>query len=366
MLNVCVNGFGTVGKRIAYYLSMHPDVHLVGVSKFTPDADARLANMQNFPLFVKKEKIDEFENREIEIAGSLREMFEGSDLIIDASDKKGEENRKNFYDPLNKISILQGGEKHETAGFSFSSRANFEMAEGKRCARVVSCGTTALIRTLVPIAENYEFKNVVVQIIRRAADPADDKSGPINSVSWKVKSHHGEDVKSVYPLPITTNAFKIPHTLMHVHVITIEFNGRIPEREDLAEIFSREGRTALIEEAKSTSEMIERMRDLGFERSDSFLSHLHLNTVSRVNGGISFVVTVPQESIIIPENLDCILALNGYEREYVMKKTNRLMALIQRKKMLEEVFSAKGTQKEEIHEDQILERFTKTYVPAVT
>jgi len=342
MIKVCINGFGTVGKRIGCWLFLHPEVKLIGVSKFTPDADARFANMQKFPLFVKQEKRKDFEDKGMEVAGTLESMFEEADVVIDASDKWGAENKKTYYDPMGKIATLQGGEKHESTGFSFNSRANFEQAEGKRCARVVSCGTTALLRTLIPLSENYGIKNIMVQILRRAADPADDRSGPINSVNWKMNSHHGADVKTVHPLPIVTNAFKIPHTHMHVHLITVEFNGKVPKKEDYYELYRKEGRVALIEEASSTSEMMERMRDLGFERNDSYLAHLHINTYSPVNGGTSFVVTVPQESIVVPENIDAVFALmGGYEKNKTMEQTDKVMGIAKKREMLERIFSNK-------------------------
>ena len=43
MLPVCVNGYGTIGKRVADALMKHPEIRMLGVSKFTPDADAKIA-----------------------------------------------------------------------------------------------------------------------------------------------------------------------------------------------------------------------------------------------------------------------------------------------------------------------------------
>ena len=54
MVKVSVNGFGTIGKRVADAISKQRDMTLVGVSKTTPDYFSRMA--QEFGLYVPRGK----------------------------------------------------------------------------------------------------------------------------------------------------------------------------------------------------------------------------------------------------------------------------------------------------------------------
>jgi glyceraldehyde-3-phosphate dehydrogenase (NAD(P)+) (phosphorylating) len=49
------------------------------------------------------------------------------------------------------IAIIQGGVRHELTGYSFVASANYELAIGRNSTRVVSCNTTATVRTLMAL-----------------------------------------------------------------------------------------------------------------------------------------------------------------------------------------------------------------------
>ena len=125
--------------------------------------------------------------------------------------------------------IFQGGEKHAMAGMSYTSSANHAENLNAAGTRVVSCNTTGLSRTLVPLYERCGSLKVECTMIRRAADPGDSSKGPINAIKpvLKVPSHHGPDVMTVKPeIDINSMAVAVPTTLMHCHSIVATSSGR--------------------------------------------------------------------------------------------------------------------------------------------
>ena len=86
-------------------------------------------------------------------------------------------------------------------GNSYTSSANHVQNLNVQGTRVVSCNTTGLSRTLVPLYEHCGELSVECTMIRRAADPGDSSKGPINAIKpvLKVPSHHGPDVMTVKP-----------------------------------------------------------------------------------------------------------------------------------------------------------------------
>ena len=334
-MKISVNGYGTIGKRVAEGIDKHPKLKLVGVAKYTPDQDARLANMLGYRVFVPKESMDKFKDEGINVAGTVEEMIEESDIIADASsDGKGMIN-KEIYKKKNKPAIFQGGEKAGIAEISFNARSNFEKAKGKKYIRVVSCNTTGYSRVIKPLTENYDIENINAILIRRAADPNDTK-GPLNSIEWKANSHHAEDVRTIIDVPMTSIAFKAPHTLSHVNSMTVRFKGKSPSKEDILDIFSKESRVVCLRKASSTSQITEAARDIGLKRYDMYTTNLLMNSIMISGNEMFLTFVVPQESIVVPENIDAIIAQAGLmEKEESMNATDKLLGIDKIKKDIE-------------------------------
>ncbi len=343
MMSVSVNGYGTIGKRVADALGKHPDIKLIGVSKFTPDADARIAAAKGVNIFVPKENHDAFVKFGIRPAGSVEEMIDASEIVVDASpDKKGIKNKEEIYMRKNKRVIFQGGEKDGIAEISFNARSNFNSAKNKNYVRVVSCNTTGLCRIIKPLLENRDdIEKISVSLVRRGADPNDSKGSALNSIEWDASSHHAHDIQTVLgPVPIKTTAFKAPQTLMHVHFISIKFRGTAPSKEDMENIYSKESRVALLRTANSTADVIEKARDLGFARNDIFLVNLHANTIVSDGNELSMVITVPQESIVVPENVDAVISMVGLmDQKKSMELTEKILGMGNIKNRLESAFA---------------------------
>jgi len=50
MIRVAINGYGTIGKRVADAVAAQPDMKVIGVSKTKPSHEAFIAKSRGYPL----------------------------------------------------------------------------------------------------------------------------------------------------------------------------------------------------------------------------------------------------------------------------------------------------------------------------
>ena len=223
MIKVGINGYGTIGKRVAEAVQLQDDMEIVGVVKTKPTYEIQGALDAGLPVFAStKSKIAFFEEKGVSISGVTEDLVDIADIIIDCTPGKLGVNNMEMYKQSGTKAIWQGGEKHAPIGVSFNALTNYSSSINQDYVRVVSCNTTGLSRTLYPILSKYNIDNVQAVMVRRSGDPKDSDRGPINSIEpvLTVPSHHGPDVQTVIAdLNIQTMAVKVPTTIMHVHCI---------------------------------------------------------------------------------------------------------------------------------------------------
>ncbi len=317
-IKVGINGFGTIGKRVAEAVQLMPDMELVGVVKTRPDYLARMIVKNGLKLYVPEDKISVFKEAGIEPSGILEDLLEEVNVIVDATPGGIGAKYKEVYEKYGVKAIFQGGENPFVAEKSFSSLCNLEECIGSKSLRVVSCNTTALLRLVCTLNKYFRIKKVRATIIRRAADPKEDKRGPVNSIRLdpaEIPSHHAKDVKTVLPwLDILTTAVIVPTTLMHVHSVYIVFEESINKR-DVIEALRTTRRIILVDTRltgiDSTAKIIEAARDLGRKRYDIPELIVWENTIHTNGNELWLMQAVHQESIVIPENIDAIRAVTS-------------------------------------------------------
>ena len=137
-IKVAINGFGTIGKRVADAVDAQDDMEVVGVTKTAPSFGCELAIKKGFPLyctFDDKERISLFEEKGYGCSGGLSDLLSIADVVVDcAPGKLGAENLEKYRSAGVKY-IFQGGEKHTLTGLSYTSSANHKEnlnAEGTR------------------------------------------------------------------------------------------------------------------------------------------------------------------------------------------------------------------------------------------
>ncbi|MBP2133317.1 glyceraldehyde-3-phosphate dehydrogenase (NAD(P)) [Methanomicrobium sp. W14] len=335
MIKVAVNGYGTIGKRVADAVSVQKDMEITGVSKTRPSSEALVANKRGYPLYIADlSKKPDFETAGIKVAGSVEEMIQKCDVVVDATPGGiGKKNRE-LYEKYGKKAIWQGGEDHEVAGFSFNSSCNYKEAVGRQFTRVVSCNTTGLCRIINAVDQKYGVKKVRATMIRRGADPGDPKRGPIDAIVLNpvtIPSHHGPDVQTVLPgINIVTTAIIVPTTFMHVHVVQMDLE-KPATKEKIIEIIEAHPRIGLIRKGlgiTSTAEIKEFASDLLRPRSDVWESCIFEDSVSVSDENELYLFqAIHQEADVVVENVDAIRAMAGEVKdpEVSIRMTNEAL-----------------------------------------
>ncbi len=335
-MKVAINGYGTIGKRVADAVAAQDDMEVAGIVKTKPSFEACIAEGKGYRVYtIGEDNVRQFKKSDIEISGTLDELLDKADIVIDATPGDFGEEYKKLYEKHNVKAIWQGGEEHELTGFSFNSEANYEQAIGKDFARVVSCNTTGLVRVLYALDTEYGIKKARATLIRRAADPNDIKTGPINALvpdPVKLPSHHGPDVNSILPdIDITTMAVKAPTTLMHLHALNIELKKKCSE-DEVIKLFGERPRIMLVSSKygiKSTAQAMELARDMGRPRGDLWENVVWKDSIAINRGELYFFQAIHQESDVVPENVDAIRAMLGLEKDGAksIEKTNKALRL---------------------------------------
>ena len=313
-IKVGINGFGTIGKRVASAVEVQGDMEIIGVTKTRPSFEVDIARANGFDLYVPSDRTELFNEARVPVAGTVEELCEKADIIVDCTPGNVGQLYKDMYAEAGVKAIFQGGEDHSLAGTSFNSTANYQESWGAQFSRVVSCNTTGLLRTLYPLDQKFGIDNAHVTLVRRGADPGDSKGGPINALepSVNLPTHHGPDVKSIMPwVNIGTMAIKASTTIMHMHTVTLELKNKATTEEAL-EVIGNSPRVRMVNTSsgiRSTAEIMELASDLGRNRSDMYEVVVWEDGVKSTGNTLYFYQAVHQESDVVPENIDCIRSM---------------------------------------------------------
>jgi glyceraldehyde-3-phosphate dehydrogenase (NAD(P)) len=337
MIKVAINGYGTIGKRVADAVAAQKDMTVIGVSKTRPNAEAFVAKQRGYPLYIADiSKKPAFEKVGLSVAGSVEDMCKAADIIVDATPGAVGASNKPLYEKLGKKALWQGGEAHEIAGFSFNSSCNYKDAIGRQFVRVVSCNTTGLCRIIHAIDEEYGVAHVHAIMVRRGSDPGEIKKGPIDAIVLdpvSVPSHHGPDVLSVLPhISIVTMAMIVPTTMMHMHAIRITTRKEV-SRDRVIEVIKNHPRMGLIKKTagiRSTAELKEFAMDLGRQRADLYENCIFEDSIYANKTDLCFFQAIHQEADVVVENIDAIRAMMGEQKDATasIKTTNDALGFI--------------------------------------
>lgn len=328
-IKVGVVGYGTIGKRVADAVRLQKDMELIGITGHSYNFRMEVANLEKIKIFHMNGKSD-FEDNGIKVAGEVNDLLEVVDIIVDCTPKKiGAENKEKYYLPKKIKAVFQGGEKHNVAGTSFVAQCNYKEALNKDYARVVSCNTTGLCRTLNAVDKKYGVESVHATMVRRGADPGDIFHGPIDAIVpvLEMPSHHGPDVQTVlHNMQIFTTAMSVSSTLMHVHSVIADLK-KHAETQDIVNLWKDTTRIRIVrnaEKVRSTAEIMEMARDLGNKRGDMQEICIWEEAVGVSDKKLFYMQAIHQESDVIPENIDCIRAMMGFnDGEKSIEMTNK-------------------------------------------
>jgi glyceraldehyde-3-phosphate dehydrogenase (NAD(P)) len=335
MISVGINGYGTIGKRVADAVRAQPDMEVAGVAKTRPNFEAQSAVEKGFDLYAAiEDRKPRFAEAGIDLAGDVEDLVEQSDIVVDACPSGIGADNAEMYREYDTPALLQGGEDSDVVDGSFNARSNYDTVEGADLVRVVSCNTTGLSRLVAPLQESYGIEKVRTTLVRRGGDPAQSGRGPINDIlpnPVSLPSHHGPDVNTIFPeLDIDTLGLKVPATLMHMHSVNVTLESE-PTAEEVRSLLEDQRRTFVIPEwlgLDGAGAIKELAQDAGRPRADIWENCIWGESISMEGSDLYLFQAIHQESDVVPENIDAIRAVLGEaSQQESMATTDEAMGL---------------------------------------
>ena len=347
MKKVFVNGYGSIGSRIAAFLKDDPEITVVGIGKYSPDDKVSQAISKGLEVYVPESKLDSFSD--YDISGSIESALDESDLVIDASPGgHGYKNKKSLYEPRNIPAIYQGGEStigsETVSDLLFNSRVNYEQALGKSHVMQGSCNVTGMGRILEPLRDRFgrQLARFDVTLVRRWADIEQTEKRLSDTIEMTENPHHGDDVKLYFgkDAPLYVRAIKVPTRQMHLHIMDIRFNGTAPKPSEIHDVFTNEFGVATLWTAKGTKDVRDCAQNMGFNFTDTNMIHIHANMTASIGDTVQMMYSDDQTGIVIPENhvlMQAMLFEKPYKDAFV--HTESVFHMSEKKLKLQEHFA---------------------------
>lgn len=312
---VAVVGLGTIGKRVVDAISLQPDMELAGILVRKPTPNVLYAQQYQAPLYCQEPAATaDLQQHGFPVRGDLDALIAAADIVIDCAARGQAASRAPIYRAAAKPFVVQGGEKHDITGFTYSSFVNFSGLPARPGARIGSCNTTGMTRVLSSLDRFFGVEAVQAVIIRCAADPDKENKGIANgAVVTPGLSHHGRDVALLLPhIPIRSQALTVP--MNHGHVITLAIRLKKPvEHDKVCQLLSALPRIRLADEADglSTPELAEAAARCGHRRGDRHAVTIWRSSIVVEGRSLFLHMAIHMESIVVPETVDCIRGLLG-------------------------------------------------------
>ncbi|MAN29500.1 MULTISPECIES: type II glyceraldehyde-3-phosphate dehydrogenase [Mesonia] len=336
MKNIAVIGYGVIGKRVADAINLQEDLNLAGVCDVISDWRLQNAVRKEYDIYAATaEAEDEMNASGISVKGNLQDLLEKVDLVVDCTPKAISALNVPHYKKKGVKFIVQGGDKHETTGHSFSAENNYESALNLDATRVVSCNTTSILRTLTALKRADLLDYARGTLLRRATDPWESHLGGIMNTmvpERDIPSHQGPDAKSVDPdLDVITSAVKVPETLSHMHYWNVKLKKQA-SKEEVLDAFKTSSRIKLIQYDQglvSNNTIKEMFLDMGRPWGDMYEVALWEDMLKVQGDELFYAYVVDNQAIVIPETIDAIRALTGIETDGAksIAKTNESLGI---------------------------------------
>lgn len=339
-VKVGVAGYGVVGQRLAEAVALQEDMELIGVSDVAPTLSVRALKEKGMPfkLFCAvpgKEK--DLEDAGIPVSGTFEDLVSQVDIMLDASPEGIGLKNKELYMEKGVKAIFQGGESNEVGDVFFHGYANYEKGLGEDYLKLTSCNTTGVMRAIDALDRALGIERVVMTIMRRCADPGDTHRGYTNvAIVDPVPNHQALDLMVIMPhIKATGSLVHFPMT--HGHIIECFCTPKKETtKEEMLEIFKAHDRIRvekISDGFNSNASFFRYARDLGKNRGDLYEIGLWEETINFSGKDLMFKINIPQESVVIPENIDGIRAAMKMQltREEGTAMTNKYLNLKARK-----------------------------------
>jgi len=334
-VKVGVAGYGVIGQRLADGVALQDDMELVGVADVAPTISVRALKAKGMPyrMFNVAPENKSMKEAGIPVSGTFEELIQEADIMLDSSPGGIGAKNKEIYAKYNTKAVFQGGEKNSVADVFFHGYANYEKGVGQNYLKLTSCNTTGLIRAVDMIDRSAGVEKAAITIIRRVADPGDYHRGLTNALQVeKAPSHQAVDLMTIMPhVPCTGILVHTPVT--HGHIITVVVTPKKKlETRDIWEMANDHPRIMPVKLADGflgNASMFRWARDVGHPRGDMYEIALWEESIVKSGDDIMFAINIPQEAVVIPENIDAIRAAMKMQltREEGTAQTNKYLGM---------------------------------------
>lgn len=326
-MQVGVNGYGTIGKRVADAVAAMPDMELVGIAKASADHTADAARKRGYDVYVPEGRADAFGEKGMATAGDVEELIGASDVVVDTTPEGMGAEYRPVYEAHDTPAIFQGGESSEVAPVSFTARANYSEAIGEEYVRIVSCNTTGLNRLFAPLLEEYGVERAMVTLVRCRGEHAVISADPVAP-----PSHHGPDALEVLPEigEIQTMGMKVPTVRHHFHTVNVALEST-PSAGEVQDLLTGEQRINVIDgdlEMNSGWDLQEYALDRGRDRMNLYENQVFGDSIAVEGNQLYLFQSIHRESDVIPENIDAVRAIAGTaDRAESMARTDEVLGI---------------------------------------
>lgn len=334
-VKVGVAGYGVIGQRLADGVALQGDMELIGVADVAPTISVRALKHKGMPykMFNVMPENHAMEEAGIPVSGTLEELVQQVDIMLDSSPGGIGAKNKEIYAKYNKKAVFQGGEKNEVADVFFHGYANYEKGIGQRYLKLTSCNTTGLIRVADMLDRAVGLEKVAITIIRRVADPGDYHRGLTNALQLEnAPSHQALDLMTIMPhVPCTGILVHTPVTHGHIITVLATPKKKLGKKEfwEMANEHPRIMPVRLADGFMGNASLFRWGRDIGNPRGDMYEIALWEESIVMSGDDIMFAINIPQESVVIPENIDAIRAAMKMQltREEGTAQTNKYLGI---------------------------------------
>jgi glyceraldehyde-3-phosphate dehydrogenase (NAD(P)) len=314
-VRVGVAGYGVIGQRLADGVALQGDMELVGVADVAPTLSVRALRERGMPYkfyTAAPDKRADLDAVGIPISGTLEDLVKSVDVMLDATSAGVGAKNKELYAKYGVKGIFQGGEKNSVADVFFHGYANYEKGLGVQFLKLTSCNTTGLIRAVDCLDRVVGVEKVAITIIRRVADPGDYHRGLTNALQIdKAPSHQALDLMTIMP-HVDATGILIHTPVTHGHIITVVATPKKSvSPESVCELLGAHPRIRMVsidEGFLGNASLFRYARDLGNPRGDMYEIAAWRDSVVMSGKDVMFAINIPQESVVIPENMDAVRA----------------------------------------------------------
>lgn len=335
-VKVGVVGYGTIGTRLAYGVSLQKDMELVGVADVAPTLTVRSLKAQGMPYkfyCMDPQANAKLSEAGIPISGTAEDLLKQVDIVLDAAPAGIGAKNKQLYVKYGVSAVFQGGEKGETADVFFHGYANYNAGFGKKYLLLTSCNTTGLIRTVDCLDKAFGIEKIAVTIIRRCADPGDTHRGYVDLAKLDVvPSHQALDLMEIMPhVKATGLLVHVPTT--HGHIINVVATPKKSvSKEEMVREFDKHPRIQVVKMADgftTNTSFFQFARFTHRPAADMYEAGIYDECIGTIGNDLMYAVYIPQEAVTIPETVDAIRASLKMQKDpqEAVSVTNRYLGL---------------------------------------